>query len=109
MCDAHHIDYWVDGGPTNTDNLLLLCRRHHRYLHEYGFRLEVDDGAARFFDPYDRLIPTTGTLPIPRIGILDRMRARHLAEGIRINPATASPRWNGKRPDYDRIVSPLLQ
>jgi len=32
--DAHHIQHWADGGPTNLDNLILLCRRHHRAIHE---------------------------------------------------------------------------
>ncbi len=33
-CDAHHIIHWVDGGRTKLDNLVLLCRRHHRLRHE---------------------------------------------------------------------------
>jgi hypothetical protein len=33
-CDAHHLIHWADGGPTNLDNLVLLCRRHHRMAHE---------------------------------------------------------------------------
>ena len=33
-CDAHHIQHWVDGGPTNLANLELRCRRHHRAVHE---------------------------------------------------------------------------
>jgi hypothetical protein len=32
-CDAHHIIHWADGGPTALDNLVLLCRRHHRQIH----------------------------------------------------------------------------
>lgn len=32
-CDAHHIHHWADGGPTNLDNLTLLCRHHHRQAH----------------------------------------------------------------------------
>ena len=42
-CDAHHIDHWVDGGATSLDNLVLLCRRHHRLVHEGGFTLERPD------------------------------------------------------------------
>ena len=33
-CDAHHIQHWADGGPTEADNLALLCHRHHILLHE---------------------------------------------------------------------------
>jgi hypothetical protein len=33
-CDAHHVIHWADGGPTSLDNLVLLCRSHHRMVHE---------------------------------------------------------------------------
>jgi len=36
-CDAHHVRHWADGGTTCLDNLVLLCRRHHRAVHEEGF------------------------------------------------------------------------
>ena len=39
--DAHHIKHWADGGPNTLDNLVLLCRRHHRRVHEEGWRLEL--------------------------------------------------------------------
>jgi hypothetical protein len=39
---GHHIRFWSDGGPTNLDNLIELCPRHHRMLHEEGWRLEGD-------------------------------------------------------------------
>ena len=32
--DGHHITHWADGGATRLDNLVLLCRHHHRLLHE---------------------------------------------------------------------------
>jgi len=38
-CDAHHLHHWVDGGPTDLDNLALLCRAHHRAVHEGGWQL----------------------------------------------------------------------
>jgi Domain of unknown function (DUF222)/HNH endonuclease len=47
--DAHHIHHWADGGETRIDNLLLLCRHHHRLVHEGGFRAELaPDGSVRF-------------------------------------------------------------
>ena len=42
-CDAHHLEHWVDGGATSLDNLMLLCRRHHRAVHEGGFRVACSD------------------------------------------------------------------
>ncbi|MFH1103507.1 MAG: DUF222 domain-containing protein [Actinomycetota bacterium] len=38
--DAHHVTHWADGGPTSLGNLRLLCRRHHRMVHEAVVRRE---------------------------------------------------------------------
>jgi hypothetical protein len=38
-CDAHHLRHWLDGGPTDLSNLALLCRAHHRAVHEGGWQL----------------------------------------------------------------------
>ncbi len=37
--DAHHLVAWVDGGPTSLANLALLCRIHHRTVHEGRWQL----------------------------------------------------------------------
>ncbi len=42
--DAHHLVHWADGGETRLDNLVLLCRHHHRFVHERGWRLELSSG-----------------------------------------------------------------
>jgi hypothetical protein len=44
--DGHHLQHWIDGGPTAMWNVWLLCRPHHRLVHEGGWRLEraVDGG-----------------------------------------------------------------
>ena len=42
--DAHHIVHWADGGETKLENLILICRRHHRLLHEEGYRVELVEG-----------------------------------------------------------------
>ncbi len=38
--DAHHLRHWADGGPTTMANLILLCRTHHRLVHEDGWQLQ---------------------------------------------------------------------
>jgi hypothetical protein len=40
--DAHHVLHWADGGPTSLDNLILLCRRHHRTVHEGHWQILRD-------------------------------------------------------------------
>jgi hypothetical protein len=50
---AHHIKHWLDGGGTDEGNLILLCARHHRLLHEEGWHVERDpiSGAITFTRP----------------------------------------------------------
>ena len=43
LCDAHHLEWRSRGGPTVAENGALLCRFHHRLVHEHGWDLEVDD------------------------------------------------------------------
>lgn len=40
--DAHHITHWAEGGHTRLDNLTLVCRLHHRALHEGGWTVRLD-------------------------------------------------------------------
>ncbi len=38
-CDAHHIVHRADHGPTNDENLVLLCHRHHQLSHQRGWKI----------------------------------------------------------------------
>jgi hypothetical protein len=40
-CDAHHVTHWIDHGETNLDNLVLLCRHHHRQHHKGHFTIQA--------------------------------------------------------------------
>jgi len=56
--DAHHVVHWAHGGETGLDNLVLVCRHHHRLLHEGGYTLSVDRrGRRRFRRPDGAPIP----------------------------------------------------
>ena len=48
-CDAHHVVHWTNGGSTALNNLVLLCRRHHRLIHHRKFGVEIADGQPRFY------------------------------------------------------------
>jgi hypothetical protein len=50
--DGHHIIHWSDGGPTELENLVSLCRRHHRAVHEQGWRIHIADGVAVVEPPH---------------------------------------------------------
>jgi uncharacterized protein DUF222/HNH endonuclease len=50
-CDAHHVVHWADGGRTAAANLVLLCRRHHRMVHEGRFGLRMVKNRPVFTRP----------------------------------------------------------
>jgi hypothetical protein len=52
-CEAHHLWHWLHGGPTDLDNLALLCRAHHRAVHEGGWQLtRAPDGRLTATPPH---------------------------------------------------------
>lgn len=53
---AHHIEYWENNGPTDINNLVLLCHHHHHLLHEGGWTLTRDEYAEfQFTSPDGRI------------------------------------------------------
>lgn len=55
-CEVHHVREHADGGPTHTDNGVLLCWWHHRNLHLSEWRIRMRDGVPevrgpRWWDP----------------------------------------------------------
>ncbi len=110
--DAHHIIHWADGGETSMNNLMLLCRRHHRLVHEEGFG--VQDGGLgpinftfNFTLPSGKIIPHC---PAPNFrGNVIELKARNQQLGLNITPKTPVPSWLGERMDYSIAVEGLLR
>jgi hypothetical protein len=50
-CDAHHIAPWSDGGRTDIDNGVLLCRPCHRMIHHSDHRLRIIGGRPHLLAP----------------------------------------------------------
>jgi len=90
--DAHHIRHWARGGETKIDNLVLLCGRHHRYLHEGGYSIVALDGRLTFHDPWRGPI---ANVPRPPPGDAD-----HLLEHNRFLEIDAllAQSWRAKSP-----------
>ena len=99
-CDAHHVRHWADGGATRLDNLVLLCRRHHRAVHEEGFTVRLDPaGDAEFCWPDGRPFPAVPPPPRWSGPPLAPTDARLAASAIVIDADTATPDWHGERLD----------
>jgi len=97
FAEGHHIRHWSMGGSTSLENLVLLCRVHHRAVHEDGFRVERRrDGEIVFFSPegwpLGRGLPRVDIEPGDPVVELIRQNRRR---GIR-------PRWDEASADYAR-------
>jgi hypothetical protein len=102
------VRHWAEGGPTTLSNLALLCRRHHRAVHEGGYQMDrLADGALRFRRPDGRLLPD---VPLPSAvpaEPVEALRASHRAQGLHLQPRTACPSWLGERLDVGWAIGVL--
>jgi hypothetical protein len=105
---GHHIRHWAQGGPTTLSNLAMLCRRHHRAVHEEGYQLDRSpDGALRFRRPNGQLLPEVPSpLEVPGDPV-KILRAQHDALGLCLHTRTATPSWLGERLDVGWAIDVL--
>jgi hypothetical protein len=105
---GHHIDHWAHGGPTTLSNLVLLCRRHHRAVHEEGFQVDQQlDGELRFRRPDGRSIPDVPPASVAPDDLVKKFRALHEAQGLRLDAQTTTPGWLGERLDVGYAIDVL--
>jgi 5-methylcytosine-specific restriction protein A len=50
-CECHHVVEWENGGPTKIDNLVMLCKAHHRQIHATDWIVRIRDGLPEFVPP----------------------------------------------------------
>ena len=123
---VHHIQHWADGGLTNLDNLVTLCDRHHRAVHELGWTVKGDaNGVLTFTGPHGR--PSTSA-PSPtwrrvvasvrpaesdrdRLGVRIRNRigtVRSVVDGV-LGAVGETVRLSGARGDRSRGSAPSIR
>ena len=106
--DAHHIQHWADGGETSLNNLLLLCRHHHRLVHEEGFGVHSQaDGQVHFTDPQGQHLPEAADTRSR--GNVFALKSENRRSGLRITPQTGECQWGGERMDDDLAILGMLQ
>jgi hypothetical protein len=105
---GHHIRHWAHGGPTILSNLAMLCRRHHRAVHEDGFRMHRDpDGELRFHRPDGRSLPEVPPPPTVPDDPVEHFRVQHANGGLVLHSRTALPGWLGERLDVGYAIDVL--
>jgi hypothetical protein len=101
------VRHWAHGGPTKLSNLALLCRRHHRAVHEEGYQVERGaDGALQFRRP-DGPLPAVPAPPVVPADPAGTIRAQNTAQGLKLHPRTGLARWYGERLDVRWAIDVL--
>jgi hypothetical protein len=93
--DAHHVEHWAHGGETSLDNLMLLCRRHHRLVHEGGFAVTRERDELVFRTPTGTRMEAAPSLPAGTAGGCAG------AVGARVDAETIASNRGGEPIDYD--------
>jgi 5-methylcytosine-specific restriction endonuclease McrA len=108
---GHHIRHWAQGGPTTLSNLAMLCRRHHRAVHEEGYQVDRDPGGElRFRRPDGTVLPAAPAAPAPPAVSNDPvrvLRVRNKEAGLVLHSHTATPDWMGERLDVVYAIDVL--
>jgi hypothetical protein len=88
-CEAHHLRHWLHGGRTDLANLALLCRAHHRAVHEGGWRLRrLADSRLAATHPVENTVPRREPALVSSPGPAVRVRGRAAARPARRGPRT---------------------
>ena len=99
---AHHIIHWSDHGPTEADNLLLLCSFHHHLMHEGGWTITGTASSHQFLRPDG----TTAAVP-PLCGDPTALPARRRETHPRAQPAALTAKWDGQPLDIHYAVAAI--
>ncbi len=105
---GHHIQHWAQGGPTTLSNLVLLCRRHHRAVHEEGYQVTRGlDGGLEFRRPDGQPLPHVLAPPVTPADPVRALTLQHEEQGLEIDQRTSRPTWGGERLDLGWALSVL--
>ena len=92
--DAHHVVHWADGGETKLGNTVLLCRSHHRRVHEGGYRVCSDrNGQVVFFTPEGKALFETPPVPELPPDPVEALVRGNRERGITPDRSTGAPMW----------------
>jgi hypothetical protein len=106
---AHHIRHWANGGPTNLENLTLLCSAHHWAVHEGGFGLRgTAPHRLNFYGPDGKPLPEVVQPPLVQGDPVAEIEHQHRQLGLSIDCQSNQVSWLGEPLDLDWAVGGLM-
>jgi hypothetical protein len=86
----------------------MLCRRHHRAVHEEGYQVErLANGALRFRTPHGWLLPDVPPLPAIPDDPVATLKERNKEAGLRLDGRTLCPTASWERLDVGYAIDVL--
>ena len=105
--EGHHMQHWADGGTTDLRNIVSLCTHHHRFVHEYGYSIELDSGGSpRFIDDRGRTVPAVPSPAQPQGLGWDAILERN--HDLEIDSATNECGYDNNPINYHYVIQDLL-
>ena len=106
--EGHHIKHWAHGGETRLENLLAMCSFHHKFVHDYGFTIELSEhGDVEFRSPDGTPKPAVPQAsPRPDRGWPAIQAAN---QNLTINATTPACGWDGRLVRYDWALDELIR
>ena len=89
-------------------NLVLLCRSHHRLIHEGGYGVHVSQEGDISFTMPDGTALSTGQVGRSRGNVI-AIEAANRKNGMNITPKTVITGWTGETMDNSMAVDALIQ
>jgi hypothetical protein len=86
----------------------MLCRRHHRAVHEEGYQIErAVDGTLIFRRPNGWIIPDVPDPPVLPQDPMDDLREANIARDLTLDSHTMTPGWLGEPLDVGWAIDVL--
>jgi 5-methylcytosine-specific restriction endonuclease McrA len=127
---AHHVIHWADGGPTDLDNLLLLCQFHHTAVHEGQMLVQRADhrtwtflmpdgsphrdwhtaeGLSSFLARHAEQAVNQGADPVREPSLIERVRLEGVDSFHHPDAQRIQPGWRGEPYDRHEAVQALFR
>jgi len=102
--EAHHIIHWADGGKTNLDNLVTICKFHHRLLHDGQYRIHRETQGDLVFTNKDNEVIKQSFYP---------QFPESLSTPLDVDPTidehTAECKWLGEKMDIQMALYEMFR